>query len=104
MSYHTTSIEEREMARHKSAIRQWRRSLRRNAINKRNKSALRSQIKKLREAIQDKDRETAEKLLPLTFSIIDKSIKKGTIYENTGRRYKSRLSHQVEMVNPSPSK
>jgi len=104
MSYHTTSIEEREMAHHKSAIRQWRRSLRRNAINKRNKSALRSQIKKFRAAIQNKDRETAEELLPLTFSIIDKSIKKGTIHENTGRRYKSRLSHQVEMVNPSPSK
>jgi len=104
MSYHTTSIEEKEMAHHQSAIRQWKRSLRRNAINKKNKSALRTQIKKLREAIQNKDKETAEKLLPLTFSILDKSIKKGTIHENTGRRYKSRLSHQLEMINPSPSK
>ncbi len=92
------------MAHHKSAIRQWRRTLRRNVINKRNKSTLRSQIKKLREAIQNKDRETAETLLPITFSIIDKSVKKGTIHENTGRRYKSRLSLQVEMINPSPSK
>lgn len=92
------------MAHHKSALRQWRRSLRRNAINKRNKSALRTQIKKLREAIKNKDREIAEKLIPLTFSIIDKSIKKGAIHENTGRRYKSRLSRQVEMINPSPSK
>ncbi len=92
------------MAHHKSAIRQWRRTLRRNVINKRNKSTLRSQIKKLREAIQNKDRETAETLLPITFSIIDKSVKKGTIHENTGRRYKSRLNRQVEMINPSPSK
>ncbi|MCK4263763.1 MAG: 30S ribosomal protein S20, partial [Candidatus Aminicenantes bacterium] len=36
------------MAQLKSAIRQWRRSLRRNAINRRNKSTLRTQIKKLR--------------------------------------------------------
>lgn len=92
------------MAHHKSAIRQWKRSLRRREINKKNKSILRTKIKKLREAIKNKDRETAEKLLPLTFSIIDKSIKKGTINENTGRRYKSRLSHQVEMTSPSPSK
>ncbi len=93
------------MAIHKSAIQQWKRSLRRNAINKRNKSALRSQIKRLNEAINNKDQETARKLLPPTFSLIDKSIKKGTIHENKGNRHKSRLSQHVEMINPSaPSK
>ncbi len=93
------------MAIHKSAIQQWKRSLRRNAINKRNKTALRSQIKKLNEAIKNKDQETARKLLPPTFSLIDKSIKKRTIPENKGNRHKSRLTQQVEMINPSaPSK
>jgi len=93
------------MAIHKSAIQQWRRSLRRNSMNKRNKSALRSQIKKLNEAIKNKDQEAAQKLLPLTFSLIDKSVKKGAIHENKGSRHKSRLSRQVEMINPSaPSK
>lgn len=92
------------MAHHKSAIRQWRHSLRRNAINKRNKSTLRNQIKSLKEAIKNKDKESIQKHLPLTFSIIDKSIKKGTIPENKGNRYKSRLSRQVELINASPSK
>jgi small subunit ribosomal protein S20 len=92
------------MAHHKSAIRQWRRSLHQRAINKRNKTMLRSKIKKLREAIDNKDKETAEKLLPQMFSLIDKSIKKGTIHENTGNRYKSRLSRRVELINLSPSK
>jgi small subunit ribosomal protein S20 len=92
------------MAQHKSAIRQWRRSLRRNAVNKRNKSTLRTQIKHLRAAIIDKDSEAAQKLLPETFSIIDVSVKKGTIHKNTGNRYKSRLSRQVETLNPSPAK
>ena len=65
---------------------------------------LRSKIKKLREAIDNKDKETAEKLLPQMFSLIDKSVKKGTIHENTGNRYKSRLSRRVELINLSPSK
>lgn len=92
------------MAIHKSAIRQWRRSLRRKAINRRNKSILRSQIKKLREAIKNKDREEAQRLLPLTSSVIDKTVKKGTIHENKGNRYKSRLSRQVELINAPLSK
>jgi len=92
------------MAYHKSAIRQWRRSLRRNAINRRNKSILRNQIRNLREAIKNNDREAAQNLLPQTFSLIDKSVKKGALHQNTGNRYKSRLSQQVEMLSPSPSK
>jgi len=83
------------MATHRSAIRQWRRSLRRNAINRRNKSILKTQIKKLRQAIREKNLELARQLLPKTFSIIDKCVKKGTIHENKGSRYKSRLSAQV---------
>jgi len=92
------------MAQHKSAIRQERRSRHRNLINRKNKSTLRTQLKKIRESIAKRDREEAEKLLPHTFSVIDKSIKKGTIHKNTGSRYKSRLNRQIEMINPSPPK
>jgi small subunit ribosomal protein S20 len=92
------------MAHHHSAIRQERRSIRRNAVNRKNKSTLRTQVKKLREAVQQNDRETAQKLLPETFSLIDRSVKKGTIHRNKGARYKSRLSRQLEAINPSPAK
>ena len=92
------------MVRHPSAVRQHRRSLRRNAVTGKSKSALRTQVKKLREAIEKKDKDTAEKILPQTVSLIDKSVKKGAIHENKGARYKSRLSRQVELINPSPSK
>ncbi len=91
------------MVRHHSAIRQWRRSLRNYEVNKRNKSVLRSQIKKLRDAIEKKDKKIAQELLPQTFVVIDKSIKKGAIHQNKGSRYKSRLSRQVELMTP-PSK
>ncbi|MFW6173706.1 MAG: 30S ribosomal protein S20 [Elusimicrobiota bacterium] len=64
------------MANHKSAIKHWRKSLYRNSVNKRNKSILNTHIKKLRKAIKEKDKETATQLLPLTFSIIDRTVKK----------------------------
>ncbi len=92
------------MAHHKSAVRQWRRSLRRSAINRMNKSALRKNVKKLREAIQNKDKEAARELLPATFSIIDKAVKKGTIHESKGNRFKARLSRQVELISSPPSR
>lgn len=92
------------MAHHNSAVRQRRRSIRRNAINRQNKAALRTQVKKLREAIQKGDKEAAQKLAPSTVSLIDKSVKKGAIHKNRGARFKSRLTRQVEMINPSPSK
>jgi small subunit ribosomal protein S20 len=92
------------MAHHKSAIRQERRSIRRKAVNVRNTSALRTGVRKVREAIENKDRETALKLLPGVVSTIDQAVKKRTIHKNTGSRYKSRLSRQVGMMNVNPAK
>jgi small subunit ribosomal protein S20 len=92
------------MARHKSAIRQHRRSLRRKAVNTRSKSALRTQMRKIREAIDAKDREGSAKMLPALFKAIDMSVKKRSIKKNTGSRYKSRLSRQVALLNPTTAK
>ena len=92
------------MARHPSAIRQHRRSKRRTAVNKSNTTALRTQVKKLRALIAVKDREGAAKLLPIVASAVDQSVKKRTIHGNTGSRYKSRLSRQVNALTPAASK
>jgi small subunit ribosomal protein S20 len=92
------------MAHHKSAIRQERRSIRRKAVNTRNTSALRTRIKKIRAAIENKDQEAAHQLLPSVFSSIDRAVKKGTIHKNTGSRYKSRLSRQLGLMGISPAK
>jgi small subunit ribosomal protein S20 len=86
------------MARHKSAIRQHRRSLRRKSVNTQNKSALRTRMRKLREAIKSQDAEGAAALLPGVFSAIDKAVKKAAIKKNTGSRYKSRLNRQVGLL------
>jgi small subunit ribosomal protein S20 len=92
------------MARHKSAIRQHRRSLRRKTVNSQTKSALRTQMRKIREAIEAKDGPGSLKMLPALYKAIDTSVKKGTIKKNTGSRYKSRLSRQVALLTPPPSK
>ena len=92
------------MARHKSAIRQHRSSLRRKSVNAQNKSALRTQMRKMREVIEEKDREAAVKMLPSLQKTIDMSVKKGSIKKNTGSRYKSRLSRQVAQLSPAPAK
>lgn len=92
------------MARHKSAIRQHRRSLRRKSVNTQAKSALRTQMRKVREAIENKDREASLKMLPALFKVIDTSVKKGALKKNTGSRYKSRLSRQVAFLSPTPAK
>jgi len=41
------------------------------------------------------DREAALELLPKAIKAIDKTVAKGAIHQNTGSRYKSRLSKQV---------
>jgi small subunit ribosomal protein S20 len=92
------------MARHKSAIRQHRRSLRRKSVNSQNKSALRTEVRKMREALESKDREAAAKMLPAVTKTIDMAVKKGSIKKNTGSRYKSRLCRQLAELNPAPAK
>ncbi|MBN1938982.1 MAG: 30S ribosomal protein S20 [Candidatus Aminicenantes bacterium] len=92
------------MAKHPSAERQHRTSLRKNAVNKKNKSALRTQVKKLRGLVQAGDKDGAKKALPSVIKAIDQTVKKGTIHKNTGSRYKSRLSRQVSEVKPAAAK
>lgn len=66
--------------------------------NRANRSKLRSQIKKLRQAIADGDASKAQELLVPTTSLIDKSIQKGVIHGNAASRYKSRLTRQVSQL------
>lgn len=83
------------MPRHKSAAKQLRQTVRKNAVNKKNKSRLRGEIKNIKKAVKDGEAETAAALLPKAFAAIDKSVKKKTIHQKKGDRYKSRLSRQV---------
>ena len=87
------------MANHKSAEKRMRQDVRRNEVNRRNRSRLRTQIKKLRAAIDTGNVEEAKALLTETVSVIDKSIQKGVLHHNAAARYKSRLTASVNEMS-----
>lgn len=92
------------MAKLKSAMREMRRSLRRNAINKKTKSAVRTEVRKVREALLAKDPGNAQKFLPDACATIDRAVKKGAIHKNKGSRLKSRLSRQLARTGAPAAK
>ncbi|HET8676443.1 MAG TPA: 30S ribosomal protein S20 [Blastocatellia bacterium] len=87
------------MANHKSAEKRVRQTERRNEVNRRNRSRLRTQIKKLRAAIDEGNLQEAQTLLTETVSVIDKSIQKGVLHHNAAARYKSRLTASVNQMS-----
>lgn len=86
------------MANHASSLKRHRQSEKINALNTANRHKLKTQIKKLRAAIQTGKAADAKAVLPNTFSLIDKSVQKGVIKKNTAARYKSRLTKSVNAL------
>jgi len=87
------------MANHKSAEKRIRQSEKRRAVNRQNKSAMRTEIKRLRSALTLGDAKTAKEMLPEVVSIIDRSIQKGVLHKNAASRYKARLTRRVAAVS-----
>lgn len=75
-----------------SAKKALRGSLKKKAMNDRNKKAFKESIKKIEKLVKDKKVDEAKKVLPTAYSIIDKACKKGVIKKNNASRKKSRLS------------
>ena len=86
------------MATHKSAIKRHRQEENRRMRNRHHRSKLRSQVKRIRKALQDGDTETAQSLLPSTLSLFDRSAKLGVIHDNAAARSKSRLTRAVNKL------
>jgi small subunit ribosomal protein S20 len=80
------------LASHKSALKRIKQARVRTERNRMHRSRLRNQIRRLRTAIDSKDKTAAESLLKPTFALIDHSIHTGILHRNTAARYKSRLS------------
>jgi small subunit ribosomal protein S20 len=93
------------MAHTKSAIKKIRHDEKRRLINKRNGSKLRTGIKKFRSLLDQKNKEELQKAFPQTLSLIDKSVHKKTILQNTAARLKSRLTkHYNDIVKETAEK
>lgn len=87
------------MANHFSALKRARQAETKTAVNRANKSQLRTELRKLRTAITAGNKEAAMAAYNATVSIIDKSVKKGVLHKNTGSRYKSRLATSVNKLS-----
>jgi small subunit ribosomal protein S20 len=90
------------VARTKSAVKNIRKSRKRNIINRARRSRLRTQIRKLNDLVARKDAEGASGALKPTLSVIARAQKQGIIHRNTAARYKSRLSRLVARMTESP--
>src|SRR5580700_10411736 len=82
----------------KSVLKNIRQSARRAAVNKVNRTRVRSSIRRMRATIASGDLAGAEKLASSTFSELDRAIRKRTLSENTANRYKSRLSLAINAL------
>lgn len=91
------------MANHVSALKRVRQTERRTAVNRANKSRVRSSLRALREAIQKGDLKTANEQYRATASALDKSVQKGILHANTASRYKSRLNARVKALVSQPA-
>jgi small subunit ribosomal protein S20 len=76
----------------KSVLKRAAQSLERADVNRANRTRVRTLMKRLRTAMTSGDANTAGTLLQPTLSAIDRAITKGVLHENTGNRYKSRLT------------
>jgi len=86
------------MANTYSALKRVRMTERRTAVNRLRKTRLRHGIRAMRRALEAKDAQGAQQLLPQTFSIVDRAAKWGIIRSNTAARYKSRLTRRLKTL------
>ncbi|HEX4030159.1 MAG TPA: 30S ribosomal protein S20 [Terracidiphilus sp.] len=86
------------MANHVSALKRARQTETRSAVNRANRSRVRTSLRALREALTAGDVKAAQTQYRSTVSILDKSVQKGILHDNTASRYKSRLNARLKAL------
>jgi small subunit ribosomal protein S20 len=87
----------------KSAKKRVRQNAVRRMRNRSDKSALKTQIKRLVSAVENKNTEEAEKHFSLTMKGLDKLASKNIIHKNTASRKKSRLARMLNKQKAAKS-
>lgn len=86
------------MAHHKSAIKRIKQNAKRNARNRHVSTTLKTYIKRVREAVDAKDKEAATAALKAAIPVIDASASKGIIHSSNASRNVSRLTILVNTL------
>jgi len=93
---HSHSHLELSMATHKSAEKRARQTIVRNQRNRQVMSTMKTAIRKLRDAIENKQLDQLDTLFRETQAVIAVTRRKGVIHANNMARRISRLSAQVK--------
>lgn len=83
------------MAHSVSAKKRIRQNERRQEVNKARKTRVKTEVRKVREAVHDGDVEGAQTKLKEASRVIDQIASKGTLHKNKASRLKSRLAKRV---------
>lgn len=84
--------------RHASAIKRNRQNVKKQAQNKSAVSAVRTAMKRVKQAVAAKDATKAKDALKGAISLLDRIGKKGVFHRNTTSRHVSRLSKLVSKI------
>ena len=86
------------MAHHASAKKALRQNVKLNAANRARVSEIRTYIKKVEEAIADKNINLAQEIFKITQSKIMRGSHKNMMKPNTASRKVSRLAHKIKAI------
>jgi len=86
------------MANHVSSLKRARQTVTRTEVNRANRSRVRTSLRALREALVKGDVPAAKAQYRETVSVLDKSVQKGILHDNTVSRYKSRLNARLKAL------
>ena len=89
------------MANHVSALKRTRQTETRTAVNRANRTSVRTSLRALRESLAKGDVKAAQAQYRQTVSALDKSVQKGVLHSNTVSRYKSRLNARLKALATS---
>ena len=84
------------MANTKSAKKAARQTLRRTAVNKTRRSRMRTELRRVEEAISAGDKSAATEALRAAQPVIMRTAQKGIVHPNTASRKVSRLAKRVK--------
>jgi small subunit ribosomal protein S20 len=86
------------MANHVSSLKRARETETRTAVNRANRTSVRTSLRILRETLAKGDVKAAQAQYRETTSALDKSVQKGILHDNTASRYKSRLNARLKAL------
>ncbi len=93
------------MANHVSSLKRARQTVTRTAVNRANRTRVRSSLRALREALVKGDVQAAQTQYRETVSTLDKGVQKGILHKNTVSRYKSRRNARLKaLATATPAK